>query len=156
MAGAAEIDPVLPATGTTVIPPDPEGLLEAMSRIGYSTPEAIGDLVEIARLEVEPAHRVQPYLDQGAGGTVQHRVVETVSCGGEPATHRWLDRLHRAVDRVAVAEQRSDQGQGRHPPFARLLVEVADLEIAPRPYDGEQGREVVVEIVVRRSRTMAT
>jgi hypothetical protein len=43
---AGGIDPVLPATGTTVIPPDPEGLLEAMSRIGYSTPEAIGDLVD--------------------------------------------------------------------------------------------------------------
>jgi hypothetical protein len=36
----------LPTSGSTTILPDPEGLLEALSRIGYSTPEAIGDTVD--------------------------------------------------------------------------------------------------------------
>jgi Histidine kinase-, DNA gyrase B-, and HSP90-like ATPase len=43
-APAVRVD--LPTSGSTTIFPDPEGLLEALSRIGYSTPEAIGDIVD--------------------------------------------------------------------------------------------------------------
>lgn len=46
MSGRASVGSPLPTKGSTTILPDPEGLLEALSRIGYSTAEAIGDLVD--------------------------------------------------------------------------------------------------------------
>jgi hypothetical protein len=46
MSRRASVGSPLPTKGSTTILPDPEGLLEALSRIGYSTAEAIGDLVD--------------------------------------------------------------------------------------------------------------
>ncbi len=46
MSGPAAVGSPLPTKGSATILPDPEGLLEALSRIGYSTAEAIGDLVD--------------------------------------------------------------------------------------------------------------
>lgn len=46
MSRRSSVRAQLPTRGSKTIFPDPEGLLEALSRIGYSTPEAIGDLVD--------------------------------------------------------------------------------------------------------------
>jgi hypothetical protein len=46
MSRPSSVGSPLPTKGSTTILPDPEGLLEALSRIGYSTSEAIGDLVD--------------------------------------------------------------------------------------------------------------
>src|SRR5690606_6127769 len=107
--------------------------------VGYRLPQPAGQPGAVQG----PAGQV----GDGGRGPPYARVGQAAPGRGLPGARDRGGQIPGGTGGGVVGEQGGEHRDRGEPPVGRLRVQVADLQVAPRPHRGEQGAQVVVEVV---------